>query len=113
MSDTAIDVRGVSKRYLIGAQRKSYGTLRETLASALLSPFRRNGGTAQHGSQHFWALKDVSFEIGHGEIVGVIGLNGTGKNTLLKILARITDPTMGEINIDGRVGSLLEVGTGF
>jgi lipopolysaccharide transport system ATP-binding protein len=113
MSDVAIRVHGVSKRYEIG-EKRGYKTLRESLASAVRNPFRRgsqNGHAAD--SRTFWALKDVTFDVQHGEVVGIIGRNGAGKSTLLKILSRITDPTEGEIDIEGRVGSLLEVGTGF
>jgi lipopolysaccharide transport system ATP-binding protein len=120
MSEVAIRVRGVSKRYTIGANRADYKTLRESLVSAARTAFRlpnwgsRNGRAARFSADRtLWALKDVSFDVQHGEIVGIIGRNGAGKSTLLKILSRITDPTEGEIDIEGRVGSLLEVGTGF
>ncbi|MGC1104994.1 MAG: ATP-binding cassette domain-containing protein, partial [Candidatus Acidiferrales bacterium] len=114
MSDIAICVRAVSKRYQIGEKRGSYKTIRESLTAALRAPFRRNNGhTPAPADRTLWALKDVTFDVHHGEIVGVIGCNGAGKSTLLKILSRITDPTEGEIEIEGRVGSLLEVGTGF
>ena len=117
MTDVAIRVLGVSKRYQIGEKRADYNTLRESLVSAVRAPFRRsrnsNGHAATSVDRTLWALKDVSFDVHHGEIVGVIGRNGAGKSTLLKILSRITDPTEGEIEISGRVGSLLEVGTGF
>jgi lipopolysaccharide transport system ATP-binding protein len=117
MSDVAIRVQGLSKRYKIGEKRADYETLRESLVSAVRAPFRRNGNSNGHAAafadRTLWALKDVSFDVQHGEIVGIIGRNGAGKSTLLKILSRITDPTEGEIEIVGRVGSLLEVGTGF
>ena len=115
MTDVAIRVHGVSKRYQIGEQRAGYKTLRESLVGAVRAPFRRNsnGNASAPDDRTLWALKDVSFDVQHGEIVGVIGRNGAGKSTLLKILSRITDPTEGEVDIEGRVGSLLEVGTGF
>lgn len=119
MGDIAIRVEAISKRYYVGKAEK-YKTLRDTLASALTAPFRKVGRVLQGASaddseryEQFWALKDVSFEVRQGEVIGVIGGNGAGKSTLLKILSRITEPTMGFAEIHGRVGSLLEVGTGF
>jgi lipopolysaccharide transport system ATP-binding protein len=119
MSEIAIRVEGISKQYRIGARRERYKSLRDTIADAARWPmgavrslFSRNGpGAATEDT--FWALQDVSFEIKRGDVVGVIGRNGAGKSTLLKILSRITDPTAGRAEIHGRVGSLLEVGTGF
>lgn len=105
MGNIAIRVEGISKKYRIGA-RAHYATLRETLVNLVSVPFQRQDAT-------IWALKDVSFEVKHGEAAAVIGHNGAGKSTLLRILSRITAPTEGRILIDGRVGSLLEVGTGF
>ncbi|HEX8636219.1 MAG TPA: ABC transporter ATP-binding protein [Pyrinomonadaceae bacterium] len=108
-----IKVEGLGKRYRIGAQQSPYGSLRETLAGAVRAPlklFRRNANGAP---PTFWAVKDVSFEVQPGEVVGIIGRNGAGKSTLLKLLSRITEPTTGRIELYGRVGSLLEVGTGF
>ncbi|HXN63975.1 MAG TPA: ABC transporter ATP-binding protein [Candidatus Acidoferrales bacterium] len=113
MNDCAIEVGGLSKLYRIGGEQKLYPTLRESVAGAITSRFRRNGNGAKSNAREFWALKDVNFQVQRGEVVGIIGRNGAGKSTLLKILSRITDPTEGEIEIDGRVGSLLEVGTGF
>ena len=113
MSDVAIRVRGLSKSYEIGTKRADYKTLRESLVGAIRAPFRRYGHASAPADHTLWALKDVTFDVQHGEIVGVIGRNGAGKSTLLKILSRITDPTEGEVEISGRVGSLLEVGTGF
>lgn len=117
-SDTAIRVEGLAKQYRIGRHRDSFPTLRDSLASALKQPFRRfqaavRGEPASAGPETIWALQDVSFEIKQGEIVGLVGRNGAGKSTLLKILARVTDPTRGLAEVRGRVGSMLEVGTGF
>jgi lipopolysaccharide transport system ATP-binding protein len=114
MSDIAIRVDGVSKLYRLGEPER-YRTLRDTVTDAIAAPFRRlrGGGAARKEAEMLWALKDVSFEVKHGEVVGIIGRNGAGKSTLLKILSRITEPTDGHAEIRGRVGSLLEVGTGF
>src|SRR5213592_4233831 len=112
MSDIAIRVENLSKRYEIGAAKRRHDTLRDQLADGLKALFRNNGQPRQR-KESIWALKDVSFEIKHGEVVGFIGRNGAGKSTLLKILSRITEPTAGHAEVRGRVGSLLEVGTGF
>ena len=106
-----IRARGVSKRFRIGSRRLPYETLRDTIADTLRGVFRRRNGNADGTT--LWALNDVSFDIMSGEVVGVIGRNGAGKSTLLKILSRITRPTRGRIELFGRVGSLLEIGTGF
>ena len=111
MSDIAIRVEHLAKRYSIGAGVEPYRTLRETLGQLARAPFGR--GRARRAAAHIWALDDVSMEIKKGEVVGIIGGNGAGKSTLLKILSRITTPTRGRARISGRVGSLLEVGTGF
>ena len=105
-----VRVDSVSKRYRIGASAAAYQTLRDSLTSALRKPFRRN---SHSNSEILWALRDVSFEIAAGEVVGIIGRNGAGKSTLLKVLSRITEPTQGRVELFGRIGSLLEVGTGF
>ena len=112
MSSVALRVDGLSKQYRIGARREPYGTLRESVVRACGAPFRLvRVGVSQ--KPMFWALRDVGLEVRPGEVLGVIGRNGAGKSTLLKILSRITEPTGGWAEIAGRVGSLLEVGTGF
>ena len=106
-SDVAISVRGLSKAYTIAHENDRPSTLAENLLRRVRQPFRRAR------TETFWALRDLSFNIKRGEVVGVIGRNGAGKSTLLKVLSRITEPTTGEVDLFGRVGSLLEVGTGF
>src|SRR5688572_19094667 len=108
-----IRVENLGKQYTIGAKSEPYTTLRESLVRAARKPLdmvRRNGKAE---NTKFWALKDVSFDVMPGEVVGIIGRNGAGKSTLLKVLSRITEPTTGRVELYGRVGSLLEVGTGF
>jgi lipopolysaccharide transport system ATP-binding protein len=118
MSDVAIRAEGLSKRYRIGGPRAPYKTIRETMINAAATPLRRaravlRGESATESKDTIWALKDVSFEVKHGEVLGIIGPNGAGKTTLLKVLSRITKPTEGYAEVRGLVGSLLEVGTGF
>ena len=106
----AIEVDGLSKKYRLGEYQAAYGTLRETLVHA----GRRFAGREHHrAATELWALQDVSFDVPEGQVLGVVGRNGAGKSTLLKILTRIVAPTAGRAEIRGRVGSLLEVGTGF
>ncbi len=106
-SDLAIAVRGVSKQYKIQHQNQR----QDTLIGSLLHRFKT--GLRSTSQETFWALTDINFEVQRGEVFGVIGRNGAGKSTLFKIMSRITQPTSGEIEMHGRVGSLLEVGTGF
>src|SRR5262249_27553896 len=135
MSETVIQVEGLGKRYRIG-QVKQRNTLSHLIGDALRAPFRLLGRGSNHNfspqakggsngaanvsastnngrSPFIWALRDVSFEVRKGEVVGLIGRNGAGKSTLLKVLSRITRPTEGHAELRGRIGSLLEVGTGF
>jgi len=118
MTDIAIRAENLGKLYKIGRRQERYRTLRDTITDVAAAPFRRlrsalRGQSAAEQGETIWALKDVSFEIKQGEVVGIIGRNGAGKSTLLKILSCITEPTQGYAEIHGRVGSLLEVGTGF
>ena len=108
MSEPSIAIEHVSKRFKIGAAHTGYSTLRDRFSGL----FRRRAA-GEHDATELWALRDVTFDIAEGEALGMIGHNGAGKSTILKILSRITEPTEGKITIRGRVGSLLEVGTGF
>jgi lipopolysaccharide transport system ATP-binding protein len=118
---TAIRVNNISKRYKIGAAQGKfrYGMLREVLVDTITAPARiarsliRPGARAADETNYIWALDDVSFDVEEGRVLGIVGRNGAGKSTLLKVLARVTEPTKGTVTVRGRVGSLLEVGTGF
>jgi lipopolysaccharide transport system ATP-binding protein len=120
MNDPAIRIENLGKLYRIGSAKERNKTFREAMTDMIASPWRsmksaflKHPGETDRKDNYIWALKDVSFEVKRGEVVGIIGRNGAGKSTLLKILSRITEPTEGRVVLKGRVGSLLEVGTGF
>lgn len=121
MSRPIISVRGIGKRYKLGATHggRTYKTMRDTLARLIQAPIRLFSKSVKKSTKNspennsFWALKDISFDMQQGEVLGIIGRNGAGKSTMLKLISQITDPTLGEIRLCGRVASLLEVGTGF
>jgi lipopolysaccharide transport system ATP-binding protein len=113
MTDVAIKTNELGKRYTLGLHRRGYDTLRDSIAGTVRRSLRRGARQPQPSGETLWALRDLSLTIRRGEVVGLIGHNGAGKTTLLKILSRITEPSAGWADVTGRVGSLLEVGTGF
>lgn len=120
MCALAIRAEGIGKKYRIGTAAERQDTLRDVLGNAVKAPFKnlarlRRADTfaGDDGEDTVWALRDITFDVRHGEVLGIVGKNGAGKSTLLKVLSRITDPSAGRAEVHGRVGSLLEVGTGF
>ncbi len=105
-----VTVENLGKQYRLGMQSAAYSTIRESLINGIR---RRRGQNGRANSQNLWALRDVTFDVAQGDVLGIVGRNGAGKSTLLKVLSRITEPTTGRVVLRGRVGSLLEVGTGF
>src|SRR5688572_854774 len=109
-----VRIEGLSKQYQLGSRESAYDTLRESVVEAMRAPFKRlPGRNGTRNRETIWALKNLNFEVAPGEALGIIGRNGGGKSTLLKVLSRITQPTTGRVELFGRVASLLEVGTGF
>ncbi|MBN2500663.1 MAG: ABC transporter ATP-binding protein [Anaerolineales bacterium] len=113
MTKYAVQVRDIGKSYRIGAQQERYRTLRDSISNAFSWPARLLRGEIGSRTDTIWALREINFDVEQGQVLGIIGRNGAGKSTLLKILSRVTEPTEGQALINGRVGSLLEVGTGF
>lgn len=115
MSSPSVLAEGIGKRYSIGGALQKHTTMRDAIVAAARRPIERirHPGSATHLSEDLWALRDVTLQVDEGEVLGLIGSNGAGKSTFLKIISRITEPTEGQIVLNGRVGSLLEVGTGF
>jgi homopolymeric O-antigen transport system ATP-binding protein len=113
MSAIAIRAEGLAKRYSLGTSPEAYGTLRDTLAEAVGRVLRPSRVAVARPARDLWALRDVSLDVERGTVLGIIGRNGAGKSTLLKLVSRVTAPTRGRLVVDGRVGSLLEVGAGF
>ena len=113
MSEFAIEVQNLSKQYRLGERWVSYRTIREQISSVMsLSALRQKNRSKNTDIETIWALKDVSFDVRHGEVIGIIGANGAGKSTLLKLLSQITEPTSGRAEISGRIGSLGPAGGG-